>query len=101
MKHSLLCRLAALCLAPAVLAACAPPASIEPTQTPAPPASQELAAEPAATQAPAAEEPAPTAEPGLGPKTGDPGVSALWFAVLPASGLGLAAVCRRRRRGTR
>lgn len=63
MKHSLLCRLAALCLAPAVLAACAPPASIEPTQTPAPPASQELAAEPAATQAPAAEEPAPTAEP--------------------------------------
>ena len=63
MKHSLLCRLAALCLAPAVLTACAAPASIEPNQTPAPPASQELAAEPAATQAPAAEEPAPAAEP--------------------------------------
>ena len=46
-----------------MLAACAPPASIEPTQTPAPPASQELAAEPAPTQAPAAEEPAPAAEP--------------------------------------
>ena len=55
---------------------------------------------PTATTAPTAT-PAPTAEPGLGPKTGDPGVSALWFAVLPASGLGLAAVCRRRRRGTR
>ena len=63
MKRLLATLLAALCLAPAVLAACAPPASIEPTQTPAPPASQELAAEPAATQAPAAEEPAPAAEP--------------------------------------
>ena len=61
-----------------------------PTTTPAP----------TATAAPTAT-PAPTAEPGLGPKTGDPGVSALWFAALPASGLGLAAVCRRRRRGTR
>lgn len=61
-----------------------------PTTTPAP----------TATTAPTAT-PAPTAEPGLGPKTGDPGVSALWFAVLPASGLGLAAACRRRRRGTR
>lgn len=58
-----------------------------PTTTPAPTA-------PTAT-------PAPTAEPGLGPKTGDPGVSALWFAAPAASGLGLAAVCRRRRRGTR
>ena len=61
-----------------------------PTTTPAP----------TATTAPTAT-PAPTAEPGLGPKTGDPGVSALWFAALPASGLGLAAACRRRRRGTR
>ncbi len=61
-----------------------------PTTTPAP----------TATAAPTAT-PAPTAEPGLGPKTGDPGVSALWFAAPAASGLGLAAVCRRRRRGTR
>ena len=68
----------------------APTATTAPTTTPAP----------TATTAPTAT-PAPTAEPGLGPKTGDPGVSALWFAVLPASGLGLAAVCRRRRRGTR
>ena len=58
-----------------------------PTTTPAPTA-------PTAT-------PAPTAEPGLGPKTGDPGVSALWFAAPAVSGLGLAAACRRRRRGTR
>ena len=61
-----------------------------PTTTPAP----------TATTAPTAT-PAPTAEPGLGPKTGDPGVSALWFAAPAVSGLGLAAVCRRRRRGTR
>lgn len=55
---------------------------------------------PTATAAPTAT-PAPTAEPGLGPKTGDPGVSALWFAAPAVSGLGLAAACRRRRRGTR
>ena len=61
-----------------------------PTTTPAP----------TATAAPTAT-PAPTAEPGLGPKTGDPGVSALWFAAPAVSGLGLAAACRRRRRGTR
>ena len=61
-----------------------------PTTTPAP----------TATAAPTAT-PAPTAEPGLGPQTGDPGVSALWLAALAASGLGLAAACRRRRRGTK
>ena len=61
-----------------------------PTTTPAP----------TATTAPTAT-PAPTAEPGLDPKTGDPGVSALWFAALPVSGLGLTAAARRRRRGTK
>lgn len=68
----------------------APTATTAPTTTPAP----------TATAAPTAT-PAPTAEPGLGPKTGDLGVSALWFAVPAVSGLGLAAACRRRRRGTR
>ena len=68
----------------------APTATTAPTTTPAP----------TATTAPTAT-PAPTAEPGLGPKTGDPGVSALWFAAPAVSGLGLAAACRRRRRGTR
>ena len=67
-----------------------------PTTTPAPTATTA----PTATAAPTAT-PAPTAEPGLGPKTGDPGVSALWFAAPAVSGLGLAAACRRRRRGTR
>ena len=67
-----------------------------PTTTPAPTATTA----PTATAAPTAT-PAPTAEPGLGPKTGDPGVSALWFAAPVVSGLGLAAACRRRRRGTR
>ena len=67
-----------------------------PTTTPAPTATTA----PTATAAPTAT-PAPTAEPGLGPKTGDPGVSALWFAAPAVSGLGLAAVCRRRRRGTK
>ena len=73
-----------------------------PTTTPAPTATAAPTATPAptATTAPTAT-PAPTAEPGLGPKTGDPGVSALWFAAPAVSGLGLAAVCRRRRRGTR
>lgn len=61
-----------------------------PTTTPAP----------TATAAPTAP-PAPTAEPGLGPKTGDPGVPALWLAALAASGLGLTAAARRRRRGTK
>lgn len=61
-----------------------------PTTTPAP----------TATAAPTAT-PAPTAEPGLGPQTGDPGVSALWLAALAASGLGLTAATRRRRRGTK
>ena len=70
------------------------------TATPAPTATTAPTATPAPTAAPTAT-PAPTAEPGLGPKTGDPGVSALWFAVPAVSGLGLAAVCRRRRRGTK
>lgn len=73
-----------------------------PTTTPAPTATAAPTATtaPTATAAPTAT-PAPTAEPGLGPQTGDPGVSALWFAAPAVSGLGLAAACRRRRRGTK
>ena len=57
---------------------------------------------PAGEAAPTAS-PAPTAtpEPGLGPKTGDAGVSALWFALPALSALGLAGAAAARRRKSR
>lgn len=80
----------------------APTVTPAPTTTPAPSTSPETT--PAPTAAPeATASPAPTAtpEPGLGPKTGDAGVSALWFALPALSALGLAGAAAARRRKSR
>lgn len=80
----------------------APTVTPAPTTTPAPSTSPETT--PAPTAAPeTTASPAPTAtpEPGLGPKTGDAGVSALWFALPALSALGLAGAAAARRRKSR
>ena len=92
---------------PAPTASPAPTSSPDATTTPAPTASPDATTTPAptgtsgatGTTGPAAT-PAPTAEPesGNGPKTGDPGVSALWFALPAVSGLALAGTVMATRR---
>ncbi len=72
-----------------------------PTVSPAPTSSPDATTTPAPTGTPGATAtPAPTAEPesGTGPKTGDPGVSALWFALPAVSGLALAGTVMATRR---
>ena len=78
-----------------------------PTVSPAPTSSPDTTTTPAPTGTPGAPgttgpaaTPAPTAEPesGNGPKTGDPGVSALWFALPAVSGLALAGTVMAARR---
>ena len=90
---------------PAPTASPAPTSSPDATTTPAPTASPAPTSSPDATTTPAptaspAATPAPTAEPesGNGPKTGDPGVSALWFALPAVSGLALAGTVMATRR---
>lgn len=86
---------------PAPTASPAPTSSPDATTTPAPTAPPDATTTPAptGTTGPAAT-PAPTAEPesGNGPKTGDPGVSALWFALPAVSGLALAGTVMATRR---
>lgn len=88
----------------------APTSSPDATTTPAPTASPDATTTPAPTGTPGTPgatgttgmtaTPAPTAEPesGNGPKTGDPGVSALWFALPAVSGLALAGTVMATRR---
>lgn len=85
----------------------APTSSPNATTTPAPTASPAPTSSPDGTTTPAptgttgpAATPAPTAEPesGNGPKTGDPGVSALWFSLPAVSGLALAGTVMATRR---
>lgn len=92
---------------PAPTASPAPTSSPDATTTPAPTASPDATTTPAPTGTPGATgttspaaTPAPTAEPesGNGPKTGDPGVSALWFALPAVSGLALAGTVMATRR---
>ena len=92
---------------PAPTASPAPTSSPNATTTPAPTASPDATTTPAPTGTPGATgttgpaaTPAPTAEPesGNGPKTGDPGVSALWFALPAVSGLALAGTVMATRR---
>lgn len=92
---------------PAPTASSAPTSSPDATTTPAPTASPDATTTPAPTGTPGATgttgpaaTPAPTAEPesGNGPKTGDPGVSALWFALPAVSGLALAGTVMATRR---
>lgn len=78
-----------------------PTSSPDATTTPAPTASPDATTTPAPTGTPGATAtPAPTAEPesGNGPKTGDPGVSALWLALPAVSGLALAGTVMATRR---
>ena len=92
---------------PAPTVSPAPTSSPDATTTPAPTASPDATATPAPTGTPGATgttgpaaTPAPTAKPesGNGPKTGDPGVSALWFALPAVSGLALAGTVMATRR---
>lgn len=92
---------------PAPTVSPAPTSSPDATTTPAPTASPDATTTPAPTGTPGATgttgpaaTPAPTAEPesGNGPKTGDPGVSALWFALPAVSGLALAGTVMATRR---
>lgn len=89
---------------PAPTASPAPTSSLDATTTPAPTAPPDATTTPAPTGTPGATgpaaTPAPTAEPesGNGPKTGDPGVSALWFALPAVSGLALAGTVMATRR---
>ena len=92
---------------PAPTAPPVPTSSPDATTTPAPTASPDATTTPAPTGTPGATgttgpaaTPAPTAEPesGNGPKTGDPGVSALWFALPAVSGLALAGTVMATRR---
>ena len=86
---------------PAPTVSPAPTSSPDATTTPAPTASPDATTTPAPTGTPGATAtPAPTAEPesGNGPKTGDPGVSALWFALPAVSGLALAGTVMATRR---
>lgn len=92
---------------PAPTASPAPTSSPDATTTPAPTAPPDATTTPAPTGTPGATgttgpaaTPAPTAEPesGNGPKTGDPGVSALWFALPAVSGLALAGTVMATRR---
>lgn len=92
---------------PAPTVSPAPTSSPDATTTPAPTASPAPTSSPDATTTPAptgtpgvTATPAPTAEPesGNGPKTGDPGVSALWFALPAVSGLALAGTVMATRR---
>ena len=92
---------------PAPTASPAPTSSPDATTTPAPTASPDATTTPAPTGTPGATgttgpaaTPTPTAEPesGNGPKTGDPGVSALWFALPAVSGLALAGTVMATRR---
>ena len=92
---------------PAPTASPAPTSSPDATTTPAPTASPDATTTPAPTGTPGATgttgpaaTPAPTAEPesGNGPKTGDPGVSALWSALPAVSGLALAGTVMATRR---
>lgn len=92
---------------PAPTVSPAPTSSPDTTTTPAPTASPAPTSSPDATTTPAptgtpgaTATPAPTAEPesGNGPKTGDPGVSALWFALPAVSGLALAGTVMATRR---
>lgn len=86
---------------PAPTVSPAPTSSPGATTTPAPTASPDATTTPAPTGTPGATAtPAPTAEPesGNGPKTGDPGVSALWFALPAVSGLALAGTVMATRR---
>lgn len=79
----------------------APTTTPAPTVSPAPTSSPDATTTPAPTGTPGATTtPAPTAEPesGNGPKTGDPGVSALWFALPAVSGLALAGTVMATRR---
>ena len=86
---------------PAPTVSPAPTSSPDATTTPAPTASPDATTTPAPTGTPGATAtPAPTAEPesGNGPKTGDPGVSAFWFALPAVSGLALAGTVMATRR---
>lgn len=92
---------------PAPTVSPAPTSSPDTTTTPAPTAPPDATPTPAPTGTPGATgttgpaaTPAPTAEPesGNGPKTGDPGVSALWFALPAVSGLALAGTVMATRR---
>lgn len=92
---------------PAPTVSPAPTSSPDATTTPAPTASPDATTTPAPTGTPGATgttgpaaTPTPTAEPesGNGPKTGDPGVSALWFALPAVSGLALAGTVMATRR---
>lgn len=86
---------------PAPTASPAPTSSPDATTTPAPTASPDATTTPAPTGTPGVTAtPAPTAEPesGNGPKTGDPGVSALWLALPAVSGLALAGTVMATRR---
>lgn len=92
---------------PAPTVSPAPTSSPDTTTTPAPTAPPDATTTPAPTGTPGATgttgpaaTPAPTAEPESGnrPKTGDPGVSALWFALPAVSGLALAGTVMATRR---